>query len=138
MNLEFWVLCKKCHCRFLISCRSWKSMNKKKSTCQNLNAETAWEKKEFSVSLNNMSEKKNHWWGLYLRKDIPGLFSDNLSLMLSKLHIWQNYLKTTYSLCLKSITDSVSLNFVKQIHTGFSHERHKIISKLTSPSSKLN
>ena len=42
-----------------------------------------------------MGEKNNQWWDSGLDKEISGLFSDYLSLMLGKPRIRQNNLKTS-------------------------------------------
>ena len=59
-----------------------------------------------------MGEKNNQWWGWGLDKEIPGLFSDYLSLMLGKPRIRLNNLKTSLRfpcLCINPIIDSISL-----------------------------
>ena len=57
--------------------------------------------------------EKNQWWGWGLDKEIPGSFSDYLSLMLGKPRIRLNNLKTSLRfpcLGLNPIIDSINPN----------------------------
>ena len=74
-------------------------------------------KKSFSIEwpfcFINMMGEKNQWWGWGLDKEIPGLFSDYLSLMLGKPRIRLNNLKTSLRfpcLGLNPIIDSIILD----------------------------
>ena len=60
-----------------------------------------------------MGEKTNQWWVWGLDEEIPGSFSDYLSLMLGKPRIRLNNLKTSLRypcLNLSPIIDSINLS----------------------------
>ena len=74
-----------------------------------------------------MGEKNNQWWGWGLDKEISGSFQDYLSLMLGKLRIRLNNLKTSLRfpcLGLNPIIDSIILRLYALVHLFVDYGQH--------------